>query len=76
MIYDGINYRAVIGNIGATITRKSDGANVFMQGEDADTLQADLDKVEDVRHPSGPFKTYEQHIDALLDMYDDVLTTL
>ena len=76
MIYDGNKYKAVIGNIGATITRKSDNAEVFMQGDDRDEIESQMDALDataEKGYPIGPFKSYEQHIDAILDAYDDVM---
>src|SRR5215475_8222075 len=67
MIYEGKFYRAVIGNIGATITRKSDGASAWMQGNEADQLQTVLDKLETYNYPRGPFKTLAEHTDVILD---------
>lgn len=77
MIYDGEIYRAVIGNIGATITRKTDGASVFMQGDDANEIASQMDALDataEKGYPIGPFKSYAQHIDAVLDAYDSVLS--
>jgi hypothetical protein len=76
MIYDGIKYRAVIGNIGATITRKSDGASVFMQGDDAVEVESQMDALDataEKGYPVEPFQTYAHHVDAVLDAYDSVM---
>jgi len=77
MIYDGKLYRAVIGNIGATITRKADKAEVFMQGDDALEIESQMDALDataEKGYPIGPFKSYAEHIDAILDAYDCVLS--
>ncbi len=76
MIYEGNRYNLVIGNIGATIMRKSDKATVFMQGDDRDEMESQMDALDataEKGYPVGPFKSYAEHIDAILDAYDDVL---
>jgi len=76
MIYEGNLYKAVIGNIGATITRKSDGASVFMQGDDLDEIASQMDALDataEKGYPIGRFKSYAEHIDAILDAYDTVM---
>jgi len=76
MIYEGNKYKLVIGNIGATLTRKSDGKSIFAQGDDAIELESQMDALDATAergYPVGPFTSYEQHIDAILDAYDDVL---
>ncbi len=77
MIYDGIVYRAVIGNIGATVTRKSDGASVFMQDGDAVEIESQMDALDTTAekgYPIGPFQSYAQHVDAILDSYEPVMS--
>jgi hypothetical protein len=56
-----------------TITRKSDGASAYLQGDDANQHRADLEKLDKIKYPSGPFKNYEQHHDAIASQYDDVM---
>jgi hypothetical protein len=74
MTYDGVKYKAVIGNIGATITRKCDNASVWMQGDDVLELTNELEALDDYTYPRGPFKSHAEHIDAVLDAYEGVLT--
>lgn len=59
------------GNI--TITRLSDGASCYLQGDDAIAFRDDYCGLEDIVYPSGPFKTPEEHVDACLSEYDTVL---
>jgi hypothetical protein len=76
VIYNGNVYCAVIGNIGATVTRKSDGASVWMQGDDAVEIESQMDALDATAergYPLGPFKSYEEHLDAVLSAYDEVL---
>lgn len=62
------------GNI--TITRLVDGASVFLQGDDAIEFLDNHRILDTIEYPSGPFKTSEEHVDACLDQYDNVMLTL
>ena len=59
------------GNV--TITRFSDGASVLLQGDDATEFIDNHRILGAIDYPSGPFKTPEEHIDACLDQYTDVM---
>jgi hypothetical protein len=74
MQYDGNVYTAKedrTGNI--IIVRHHDGANCFLQGDDATDLRTQLEALDVISHPSGPFQTYAQHLDAVLDAYESVI---
>jgi hypothetical protein len=75
MTYQGNNYGAIVDHFGfITIVRKSDGADVLLQGDDALYLREALAQLDTIEYPSGPFQTYESHLDVVLDQYDTVLT--
>jgi hypothetical protein len=74
MRYNGNVYKLdtdVIGNI--TITRRHDGASCFLQGDDTNELYLSLDALDNTVYPSGPFKNYKAHLDAVLDAYESVI---
>jgi hypothetical protein len=59
------------GNI--TITRKHDGANCFLQGDDSNDLRASIARLENEYYPVGPFVNFAQHLDAVLDAYESII---
>jgi hypothetical protein len=59
-----------------TITRLSDGANAYLQGDDAVEFADNHRILGAIEYPSGPFKTAEEHIDACLDAYEAILTVV
>jgi hypothetical protein len=59
------------GNI--RIVRLADGADVYLQGDDTNDLRDSLANLELIEYPSGPFKTFEEHLDVVLDQYETVL---
>ena len=59
------------GNI--TIVRKHDAADCFLQGQDANDLQACIDRLETEQYPIGPFPNFATHLDAVLDAYEPVI---
>lgn len=70
----GNHYSAVQDRQGNwTITRFSDMAQCYLQGDDAIEFTDNHRILDAITYPSGPFKTYEEHVDACLDMYDPVL---
>ena len=60
------------GNI--EITRKRDGASCYLQGDDAIEFEDHHRIPHGITYPSGPFRTYEEHVDACLDAYDAVMS--
>ena len=70
----GNKFSAIQDRIGNwTITRLSDGASVYLQGDDAIEFSDNHRILDAITYPSGPFKTYEGHVDACLDAYTDVM---
>jgi len=68
MTYKGNKFGAIVDRSGSiTIVRKSDGATAFLQGDDTLDLHESLAKMDSIEYPIGPFQTYEQHLDAVLD---------
>jgi len=75
MTYSGRKYQAKEdswGNI--RITRLSDNASAYLQGDDTNDLRDSLERLELTAYPSGPFQDYESHLDVVLDQYDTVMT--
>lgn len=71
----GNNYYASqdkMGNI--TIVRNSDNASCFLQGDEGLEFERDYVILNTIAYPSGCFQTYESHVDACLNAYDDVMT--
>ena len=61
----------------ALITRLSDKASVYLQGDDAVEIESQLDALEataEKGYPIGPFRDFESHLDAILDPYDTVMS--
>ena len=56
-----------------TITRKYDGASCFLQGDDTIELRESITTLETIVYPTGPFQTFEAHLDAVLDAYESVI---
>ena len=74
MTYQGNKFGAIVDRCGfITIVRISDGANCFLQGDDTLDLQESLLKMDSIDYPTGPFQTYEQHLDAVLDQYETIM---
>jgi hypothetical protein len=77
MTRTGYKYRVQTDRIGnALITRLSDKASVYMQGDDAVEIESQLDALEATAengYPIGPFVDYASHLDAILDAYETVL---
>lgn len=70
----GNNFSAVQDRMGHwTVTRLSDGASVYLQGDDAVEFSDTHRILDAIEYPSGPFETAEQHIDACLDAYESVM---
>jgi hypothetical protein len=70
----GNKYTAMQDRMGHwTITRLSDGANCYLQGDDAVEFTDNHRLLGAITYPSGPFKTQSQHIDACLSDYDHIL---
>jgi hypothetical protein len=47
-----------------------------MQGDDAVEIESQMDALDATAergYPLGPFKSYEEHVDAVLSAYDEVL---
>jgi hypothetical protein len=59
------------GNV--TITRKSDLATVYLQGDEAVEFDDNHRILDAIDYPSGPFNTLAEHVDACLDAYDEVM---
>ena len=57
-----------------TITRLSDMASVYLQGDDAVEFTDNHRILDAIEYPSGPFKTAAEHIDACLDAYETIMT--
>lgn len=71
----GNKFSAVQNRMGHwTITRLSDGASVYLQGDDAIEFTDNHRILDAIEYPSGPFKTAADHIDACLDCYEEVMT--
>lgn len=75
MTYKGNRYEAITTGNGAFISiqrrNRHDSTVAFLQGDDASELMTQMEKLERLVYPSGPFASYEQHLDALLDAYDN-----
>lgn len=70
----GNHYSALSDRLGnVTITRKRDGATVYLQGDDVEQFMEIHAGLYELEYPSGPFKTREEHVDACLNCYDDVM---
>lgn len=57
----------------AEITRLSDGASVFMQGDDAQEIESQLDALDASLEMHGGKFDYPRALDRMLDAYDTVL---
>lgn len=57
-----------------TITRKTDGASVYLQGDDAVEFLDNHRILGTDTYPNHLFKTLADHVDACLDAYDHILT--
>jgi len=76
MTYNGNKFAAIVDRMGRiTVVRKSDGADVFLQGDDTLDLHKSLLKMESIEYPIGPFQTYEEHLDVVLDQYETIMQT-
>ena len=58
------------GNV--TITRRSDLATIYLQGDEATEFIDNHRIFEAFGYPYGPFKTSAEHVDACLDAYAGV----
>ena len=66
----GNHFSAIEDRLGNwTITRFSDNASVYLQGDDAVEFADNHRILDAISYPSGPFKTYEEHVDACLLYY-------
>lgn len=74
MTYSGNRYEAVTTGNGAFISiqlRHAHASTVaFLQGDDASELMAQIEQSEKFEYPYGPFASFEQYLDYLLDAYD------
>ena len=59
------------GNI--LVRREEDSAEVYLQGDDANLLRAELNALDAIEYPCGPFQNYEEHLDVILGQYDTVM---
>lgn len=55
------------------IRREEDSAEVYLQGDDANLFRAELDALDVIEYPCGPFQSYEEHLDVILGQYNTVL---
>ena len=55
-----------------TITRKSDLATVYLQGDEATEFTDNHRILDAIDYPTGPFATSAEHVDACLDAYSEV----
>lgn len=72
-----------MGNV--TITNPEGTHDVFLQGDSADSLLAEIAELDKIwfrrygptrsfrRKPFGPFADYESHLDVILDAYEDIM---
>jgi hypothetical protein len=58
-----------------TVRRLTDGAEVYLQGDDAAEFAYGYGLLESksFAYPIGPFKTLEDHVDACLSDYEPVM---
>jgi len=74
MRLNGNKYSAKSDRFGnVLILRKFDMATVYLQGDDAIEFEDNHRILQAIEYPSGPFKTLEEHVDACLDAYDEVM---
>jgi len=71
MTYLGEKHTAVVGWGNLLITLNGT-KEVFLQGDDSNSLRADIEALDEIQYPSGPFPNYAAHLDALLDQYDTI----
>ena len=69
-VYLGNNYGARTVSCGMEIFTRDGEAVNWLQGDEANELEAQLDWVDNNKYPFGPFQSYREHFDALLDQYD------
>jgi hypothetical protein len=75
MILNGNHYSAKSDRFGnVTILRKSDLKTVYLQGDEATEFMDNHRILDAIEYPSGPFATQEQHVDACLDAYSEVMS--
>ena len=73
MQLNGIHFSARDDSHGnVTITRKTDLATIYLQGDDAIEFIDNHRILDAIEYPSGPFATAAEHIDACLDVYTEV----
>lgn len=71
----GNHYSAATDRMGnVTITRLADMASCYLQGDDAVEFADNHRVLDAIEYPSGPFRTYEEHVDACLGQYDEIMT--
>jgi hypothetical protein len=58
------------GNV--TITRRSDLATIYLQGDDATEFIDNHRILNAIEYPSGPFATLAENVDACLDDYAEM----
>jgi hypothetical protein len=56
------------------ITRLSDGASVYLQGDDATEFEDNTRILDAMTYPNRLFKTAEDEIDSCLSEYESVMT--
>jgi len=54
-------------------TPAGDESRASLDGYDALALRAELNWLQQIEHPWGPFATYERHLEYILSQYDIVL---
>ena len=66
---------------GIILRRLADGAEVYLQGDDATQILTELEQLDKLwcyreTHPKttrSPFRCFEEHQDAMLSQYDEVM---